>query len=1201
MAIAFDVGGKSSVQGSGASLTFTGPTVGTLTNGLVVVGVPRRGGASANSNLNITGITYNGVAMTQGPNVNSADSPSSNTLAVDIWYLVNPPSGAKTIVVSYSGTVNTCVAYVASFSGVDQTNPLDASNTSKQNASSSPNTTSVTTVTNGAWLFDVIYNKIGTSLTRGASQTLVAAESLPNGGGDTADGSYKGPIATAGSTSMSWTFSGTDDYAHAVMAIRPVVTTTTKTQTGKGSIRVTTTQTQTGKTRITQTTSQTQTGKSRVTATTTRTQTGVADIRGTTTQTQQGRARVTITTSQTQTGKGRIEIASPQTQTGRSRVTATTAQSQPGKSRVTATTSQAQTGKSAIQKTTTKTQTGLSRIELITTRDQTGVSRVTTTTSRTQNGKARVTAITPQTQTGKSRVTATTTQTQTGVANIASPSVTTSKDQTGKARITVTTSQNQTGQSRITATATRTQSGKARITQTTPQTQTGVADIRGTTARTQTGISSIRRTTTKTQPGKSRIANTISSDTYAGQALMFPTDNTGGRISVTNNAALNNLTAFTFETWVYFTNIQQAYTIRLADKNAATNKGFSITISPNSQSISALVGNGTTQVSTSSGTLPLLQKTHIALTWDGSKVRFFIGGTKVGSDVTLSGGDTGDDGGALIIGNRGIGDREFSGIIDEVRYSSVARYTANFTPPSDAFTNDTDTILLLHLDEGQGTSLTDSSSNGLSASITGSTLPTWTTGFFSPAGFPHTGKAKITATTSPTQAGKASILNAVTQNQTGKARITQTTTQTQSGVARIARTTTRTQTGTSTIGSSAVQTQTGQSRMTATATQTQVGKAAIRKTTTQTQTGKSRIQQTVNGFYYQDFAGNVRPPDWQEYGNSTWSYSAGAVTETSVGSNDPNKVLYLKDFGQQVIVQATLTVQAVGSNDDRFGITILGDSDDVGRGINLNIRDSNALQFLDDGIAWGTSTSLTINVGDVWILKGMYQGGVFYGKAWKQGQVEPDWMITWTRTPQSRYKYPGITGNSASKTARASYDDFYVVALPSLQGRSRVTAITTRTQTGKARVTATTTQTQTGKARVTATTTRTQTGVARIEQTTIRTQTGVSRIALITTRTQQGTSCVTHITGQTTTGTANIFVPLRDPICPPGSGASAATLQTVMGGASTAKMRAAGSGKSAAKLNAPTGPKTAATLTVTGMGSAKAKLNAPTKGKASSC
>jgi hypothetical protein len=51
----------------------------------------------------------------------------------------------------------------------------------------------------------------------------------------------------------------------------------------------------------------------------------------------------------------------------------------------------------------------------------------------------------------------------------------------------------------------------------------------------------------------------------------------------------------------------------------------------------------------------------------------------------------------------------YSGWIDEVRLSTVVRYTASFTPPSAPFVTDADTAALYHFDEGVGDVINDTS------------------------------------------------------------------------------------------------------------------------------------------------------------------------------------------------------------------------------------------------------------------------------------------------------------------------------------------------------------------------------------------------------------------------------------------------------------------------------------------------------------
>ena len=56
----------------------------------------------------------------------------------------------------------------------------------------------------------------------------------------------------------------------------------------------------------------------------------------------------------------------------------------------------------------------------------------------------------------------------------------------------------------------------------------------------------------------------------------------------------------------------------------------------------------------------------------------------------------------ITIGAFNTGAVTFDGHIDEVRISSISRYSGNFTPPSSAFQNDADTIALYHMNGSDG-------------------------------------------------------------------------------------------------------------------------------------------------------------------------------------------------------------------------------------------------------------------------------------------------------------------------------------------------------------------------------------------------------------------------------------------------------------------------------------------------------------------
>ena len=78
---------------------------------------------------------------------------------------------------------------------------------------------------------------------------------------------------------------------------------------------------------------------------------------------------------------------------------------------------------------------------------------------------------------------------------------------------------------------------------------------------------------------------------------------------------------------------------------------------------------------------------HVAVTRSGSSVRMFYNGTQIGSTATSSNSIA--SGTSVRIGGYAFfpgGTRSFGGNIDELRITKgVARYTANFTPPSSEF------------------------------------------------------------------------------------------------------------------------------------------------------------------------------------------------------------------------------------------------------------------------------------------------------------------------------------------------------------------------------------------------------------------------------------------------------------------------------------------------------------------------------------
>jgi hypothetical protein len=160
--IAFDTSAQFAQDSSpGGTATFS-YTVGAGTNRILFVGTTI---ATGNT---VSGVTYNGVAMTQLNTQAISGATFSNTY---LFYLVNPASGAHNIVVTGTGTTFMYSA-AESFSGVDQNTPIDANTTTTTTGTSI--TASVTTTKDNDWLvgWQMVGTSAGSALSAGANTTI---------------------------------------------------------------------------------------------------------------------------------------------------------------------------------------------------------------------------------------------------------------------------------------------------------------------------------------------------------------------------------------------------------------------------------------------------------------------------------------------------------------------------------------------------------------------------------------------------------------------------------------------------------------------------------------------------------------------------------------------------------------------------------------------------------------------------------------------------------------------------------------------------------------------------------------------------------------------------------------------------------------------------------------------------------------------
>ena len=117
MAIFFDSAAHVYTPGNGSNLSTSVTNSG---GNLMIVGFWIGLGTGAPT---LTTVTYNGVAMTQIP----SQTASIASQIFYVYYLVNPAKGANTLAISHTGGGNCYTyAYVATYSGVDTSNPIDA-------------------------------------------------------------------------------------------------------------------------------------------------------------------------------------------------------------------------------------------------------------------------------------------------------------------------------------------------------------------------------------------------------------------------------------------------------------------------------------------------------------------------------------------------------------------------------------------------------------------------------------------------------------------------------------------------------------------------------------------------------------------------------------------------------------------------------------------------------------------------------------------------------------------------------------------------------------------------------------------------------------------------------------------------------------------------------------------------------------------
>ena len=193
----------------------------------------------------------------------------------------------------------------------------------------------------------------------------------------------------------------------------------------------------------------------------------------------------------------------------------------------------------------------------------------------------------------------------------------------------------------------------------------------------------------KTVTSNNGAAISTAQSKFGGASGLF--DGTDDYLSINYNSAFNfGTNSFTWESWIYPTNISGIDGIYATSGGSGVNPKFVIHLNAGTPSIHYNnLTNGNDLYTTATSAVSINTWTHLAFVRNGSNWTWYINGNSAGTgtnntNITFTSQPTyiGYGGEAYFT--------PFNGYIDELRITNgVARYTGNFTPSTTAFPNNT--------------------------------------------------------------------------------------------------------------------------------------------------------------------------------------------------------------------------------------------------------------------------------------------------------------------------------------------------------------------------------------------------------------------------------------------------------------------------------------------------------------------------------
>jgi len=221
-----------------------------------------------------------------------------------------------------------------------------------------------------------------------------------------------------------------------------------------------------------------------------------------------------------------------------------------------------------------------------------------------------------------------------------------------------------------------------------------------------------------TANGNAQISTTESK--FGGSSLYF--DGTGDFLSTPGNIDFSFDGDFTIELWIKTSAFSiNTFYRRVVSTGPDIGNALQLLFFNGSGASSNISVRSSIQLI--NGTIPAATGdwVHVALTRSGTAMKLFVNGTQSGSTATVSTAFTAGSTYGCTVGRYQGGNGHFDGYMDDLRITKgVARYTANFTPPTESFSSPStnfdqyffkNSLLLRGAGTNGSTEILDSSSN----------------------------------------------------------------------------------------------------------------------------------------------------------------------------------------------------------------------------------------------------------------------------------------------------------------------------------------------------------------------------------------------------------------------------------------------------------------------------------------------------------